>query len=216
LRSNDLIDGLVRLDPGSWGTFLSEHRQVVIRIVSRLVGSTDPASVADLEQEVYVRLLANDRESLRRLRDASAASLRAFVCTLAANVGRDHLRRRQVRAVVRSVSEGDPEEASIDLSGGEEPALSRMRAAEVLDALERVVKGPNAARDCLIFKAHYVDGMTAAEIGRMGLGIAPKGVEAVLFRLTAKLREDLRSRDEGLLKEFSRLARPQGRKGGDP
>lgn len=197
MRSNDLIDGLVRLDPASWKTFVIEHRQVVIRIVSRLVGSTDPASIGDLEQEVYTRLLANDREALRRLQGASDGSLRAFVCTTAANVGRDHLRRLQVRSVVRAVPDGDGDELFFASAGsGGESLFARMRAAEVLESLERVVKGPNAARDSLIFKAHYVDGLTAAEIGAMGLGIAPKGVEAVLFRLTVKVREDLRAGEE--------------------
>lgn len=197
LRSNDLIDGLVRLDSASWETFVFEHRQVVIRIVSRLVGTSDPASIADLEQEVYARLLANDREALRGLRDASDGSLRAFLCTTAANVGRDHLRRLQVRAVVRALPEGEEDELFFTAAdNGGESLFARMRAAEVLEALERVVKGPNAARDALIFKAHYVDGLTAAEIAEMGLGIAPKGVEAVLFRLTAKVREDLRAGEE--------------------
>lgn len=197
MRSNDLIDGLLRLDSASWETFVIEHRQTVIRIVSRVVGSKDPASIADLEQEVYARLLANDREALRRLRDASDGSLRSFLCTTAANVGRDHLRRLQVRGVVRALPEGDEDELFFNTAGsGAEPLFARMRAVEVVEALGRVVKGPNAARDSLIFKAHFLDGLTAAEIGAMGLGIAPKGVEAVLFRLTAKVREELRAGEE--------------------
>jgi len=194
LGSNDLIDGLVRLDRSSWRTFIDEHRQLVVRIVSRLVGTSDPASVADLEQEVYTRLLANGREALRKLQGASEGSLRAFVGTAAANVARDHLRRLQVRNVVRSVDDAD--ELFFVRVEGEAPIFAKVRAAEVLDALARVGTGPHASRDALIFKAHYVDGLTAAEIVSMGLGIGQKGVEAVLFRLTAKVREALRGGEE--------------------
>lgn len=194
---NDLIEGLVRLDSASWSSFVAEHRPVVVRILSRLVGATDPASVADLEQEVYVRLLANDRGPLRRLRSASDGSLRAFVCTTAANVARDHRRRLQVRGHMRAVDEEGSEDGLFVAEGnGEAAAFARLRTSEVLDVLVRVVKEPNASRDCLIFKAHYVDGLTAAEIGALGLGIAPKGVEAVLYRLTSKVREALGSGEE--------------------
>ena len=174
--------------------FIDEHRHLVVRIVSRLTGTSDPASVADLEQEVYIRLLANGREALRKLQGASDGSLRAFVCTTAANVARDHLRRLQVRGVVRPVDDGD--ELFFVHADGEAPVFAKVRAAEVLAALERVGAGPNASRDVLIFKAHYVDGLTAAEIVAMGLGIGQKGVEAVLFRLTAKVREALRGGEE--------------------
>lgn len=192
----DLIDGLVRLEPASWSSFVAEHRPVVIRILSRMVGASDPASVADLEQEVYSRLLANDRGALRGLRGASDGGLRAFVCTMAANVARDHRRRLQVRGRLRAVDDEDPEPALPAGGGGEDTVLSRLRASEVFDALARVVKEPNAARDTLIFKAYYVDGLTAAEIGALGLGIAPKGVEAVLYRLTARVKEALATAEE--------------------
>ncbi|AKU92269.1 RNA polymerase sigma factor [Vulgatibacter incomptus] len=196
MSTDDLIERCARRDEAAWSTLLADHRSVVVRIIGRIVGDSDPSSVADLEQEVYVRLLANDCDALRRLRDPGALSLRAFVCTTAANVARDHLRRKRVRKVVSHVDWGDLEDEPVDPGLGADERVGLWQgAARVSEALRRAVREPNAARDSLIFKAHYVEGLTAPEIEAMGVGLSTKGVETVLFRLTAKVRNLLRGDD---------------------
>lgn len=189
MGSNDLLERLVRLDPASWEALLAEFRPTVIRILARLVGSSDPDGIVDLEQEVYLRLLAGGCEPLRRLRETNSVSLRSFVNTTAANVARDHRRRLKVRRLVQPVDLDSLEQELWDpASGPDERALARLGSEEALAALRQAVTEPNAARDSLIFKAYYVDGLTASEIGSLGLGLKVKGVEAVLYRLTAKVR----------------------------
>jgi DNA-directed RNA polymerase specialized sigma24 family protein len=60
--------------------------------------------------------------------------------------------------------------------------------------IERVIDGDpdrkNAQRNALIFKLHYVDGFSSAEIARFpGFDLTPAGVETVLGRLRKRIQE---------------------------
>lgn len=192
-----LITRCIDRDPTAWGELLELHRPMILRVLVRAVGSLDPAVVTDLEQELYLRLLAHDCEALRGLRGAGAAALRGFLCTTALNLARDQRRRLGVRRVMVA---GDLEALVGDLA---DPGETQDRTVErrertrlVLEAVERVIKGPQAERDRLIFKAHFVDGLSASEVASMGVGLTQKGVETVIFRLVARVRDALRARTE--------------------
>jgi DNA-directed RNA polymerase specialized sigma24 family protein len=60
--------------------------------------------------------------------------------------------------------------------------------------VERIVEGDpdkkNARRNAIIFKLHYVDGFSSAEIARFpGFDLTQAGVETVLGRLRKRIQE---------------------------
>jgi DNA-directed RNA polymerase specialized sigma24 family protein len=169
----------------------------VLRIMSRALGSVDPAVIHDLEQELYVRLLANDCEALRGLREQDASSIRAFLCVTALNLARDQRRRQGVRRIIVS---GDLTDMVGEHPSHDEPLDQTYERTErlqmVLDEVAKQLKGSKADRDLLIFRAHFSDGLSASEIAGMGVELTPKGVETVLFRLIGRVREALRARGE--------------------
>jgi DNA-directed RNA polymerase specialized sigma24 family protein len=66
--------------------------------------------------------------------------------------------------------------------------------------VERLVEAEsdrkNAARNVLIFKLHYIDGLSQAEIAQYpGFNLVEAGVEAVLGRLRARLRKGIQTND---------------------
>ena len=60
--------------------------------------------------------------------------------------------------------------------------------------IERVIDGDpdrkNSGRNALIFKLHYVDGFSSAEIANFpGFGLSKSGVETILARLRKRIQE---------------------------
>jgi DNA-directed RNA polymerase specialized sigma24 family protein len=60
--------------------------------------------------------------------------------------------------------------------------------------IERVIEGDpdqkNAGRNALIFKLHYVDGFSSAEIANFpGFGLSKSGVETILGRLRKRIQQ---------------------------
>lgn len=192
-----LITRCIGRDPAAWEELIELYRPGILRVLIRVVGTIDPAVVHDLEQDLYARLLANDCEVLRGLKDPNDQGLRPFLHTTAMNLARDQRRRLGVRRVVQS---GELEELAsgvADFSEGQDVAYEK---AERLQAVWKIVeeesKGAQADRDRMIFKAHFVDGLSASEVASMGVGLSPKGVETVLYRLIKRVRQAVRDRSE--------------------
>ncbi|WP_373047306.1 RNA polymerase sigma factor [Vulgatibacter sp.] len=192
-----LIARCLANDSAAWAELVGLHRALVLRVLVRTVGVDGCVGLEDLEQEVWSKLLANRGEALRGLVEAEPPAIRAFLYRTALNVGRDHGRRLSVRKVVHP---GPLEEIAGNVPDPAEPlegAYERLeRRQSIFDALEEVLTPPHIERDRLVFRAHYVDGLTAGEISAMGVGLAPKGVETLLLRMVQKVRTLLHSRKE--------------------
>jgi len=194
---SDLIRRCIERDATAWAELVSTHREMIVRVLVRTVGTEGAAAVEDLEQDLWGRLLANECEVLRGLTGAEEGQLRAFLYRTALNLGRDHRRRVAVRRVIQpepveEVAGGIPDDAE----GVEERYQRLERQQSILDALEEVLTPPNQDRDRMIFRAHFVDGLTASEISTMGVGLGTKGVESTLHRLVNRVRALLRSRED--------------------
>ncbi len=190
--AHDLAERCLRLDPKAWEELVASHRRVVLRVLTRILGTGDPAIIQDLEQETYERLLQRDCEALRAVE--GPRHLRALLCTIAANLARDHLRRSAVREAHLQAESLQAGEALFESPPLPAELFARKEDLErISKALEKVLKGPNARRDAQIFRAYFFEGETASEIAAMGLGLSTKGVETVLLRLVRKLRESMRT-----------------------
>lgn len=195
--SDSLISRCIRYDGAAWAELIETHRPYVLRVLVRTVGVEAASAAEDLEQELWGRLLANRCEALRPLVDADPSGVRAFLCRAALNLGRDHRRRLKVRQVVQSGPLEELVPNARDESDGIDLLYERHeRRQQILEALEQVLAPPNAERDRLIFLAHYQDGLSASEISRMGVGLAPKGVESLLLRLVQRVRQLLQEKED--------------------
>jgi RNA polymerase sigma factor (sigma-70 family) len=144
--------------------------------------------IDDLEQEVWARLLAHDRAALRGFR---GGSLRAFLTQVARSVAIDHGRARRVRPAeeeLRGLASSGPD-AEHRLAESQE----RGRVSAALD--EVALASDNPARDRDLLRLHFEEELSASEIAELGLGLSARGVEAVLRRTAARLRELLRDEE---------------------
>lgn len=197
-------------DPAAWTEFVDAfNRRIVAAVIRerRQRGlSSEPTAadaVSDLVQDVYLRLLANDRRALRDFRGETELSVYAYLARIVrAAVGdrtrRDSSRKRHAQTV--------PLDAGVD-GEGSTPLSELLAASEVsspeLQMRERAVPGrlrallagggvPNPERDALVFELHVLEGLSAREIaGIPALDLSLSAVEGVLRRTRERLRERL-------------------------
>ncbi|HYM01138.1 MAG TPA: sigma-70 family RNA polymerase sigma factor [Blastocatellia bacterium] len=158
--------------------------------------------IDDLVQMVYCRLVENSSLALERFENAHLNSIYRYLMMIAVNVVRDYF--REAKALKRprlSISLDDM--VSIDApafgisacSGlTTTPSIARPHATATMEdvnsALSRAVSRRNRERDILIFKLHYVEGMTLDEIASvLGKDISKVGINSILTRVTKRVRE---------------------------
>ncbi len=152
--------------------------------------------VLDLAQEVYVRLVQNDGRILRSFRGQTEFSVKAFLARIATSVVADHFRYQMAQKRQAHVISIDDAREMVEKSRvtGENPDEETIGAVLSWIDIDRVLSSDgdrrNAARNFLIFKLHYLDGFTAAELSEFpGFTLSVSGVEAVLSRVRKRLRK---------------------------
>ena len=150
--------------------------------------------VADLAQEVYVKLVQNEGGLLRNFRGDSDISVMGFFARVCAGVVTDYLRRElgKQRSRDNVVSIEEVREMVEGRKTHDRDELDFESVISVID-IERVIARDsdvkNAQRNALIFQLHYKDGLTAKEIaGFPVFDLNTSGVEAVLVRLRKRIR----------------------------
>lgn len=150
--------------------------------------------IADLAQEVYMRLVQNDGIALRSFRGESDFSVFTFLARVARNVVRDQFRyddavKRKATVIPIEEARRRAERSESDrLLAGGESGEDVLRLVDVERSLERAASGRKPARDVLIFKLYYLEGFTADEIAAFpGFRLSANGVETVLTRMREKL-----------------------------
>jgi RNA polymerase sigma factor (sigma-70 family) len=177
----DLIARCARHDERAWAALVREYEPRV-----------EPADDADdVRQEVWARLLAGDAAALRRMRGAAPRTLRAFLARVARSVTVDQLRSRGARP---PGSGGEKPESLADQAPTPERAFDveeqHRRFGAALE--EAVRRAERPGRDGDILRLHFEDGLSAAEISALGVGLEPRGVEAVLRRAKSRIEALLR------------------------
>lgn len=183
-------------DAAAWRALLLAHDRRVLTILLRALGSGHAADLPDLRQEVWARLLADGGAALRGVRAERPGALAAFIGQVALRVALDFGRSRGQRA--RSEA---PEEEAWKVAEARpspaETAWAGQRRALFEAALREAAQGPREARDLLVLRAYYFDGLTPAEIAALGIGLSPKGVETVLQRARGKVEQALAVHAQG-------------------
>ena len=151
--------------------------------------------VLDLAQEVYVRLVQNDGRILRSFRGQTEFAVKAFLARVATSVVADHFRYQMAEKRQAQVISIDHAREVVENSRIAGADLDEKTIGAVLSWIDvdRVLKNDedrrHAARNLLIFKLHYIDGFTAAELAEFpGFSLSVSGIEAVLNRIRKRLR----------------------------
>lgn len=197
-------------DPATWNEFVASfNRRIVAAVIRerRLRGfGTDPSAaeaVADLVQDVYLRLLANDRRALREFRGESELAVFAYLARVVRAAVSDRTRRdssRKRAAYLVPLDAGVTGVESLPLSdtiaAGEESSPERQRSERAVPVRLRALLASggvsNPERDALLFELHVLEGLSAREIaGIAAFHLSLSAVEGVLRRTRERLREQL-------------------------
>ena len=156
--------------------------------VSRHWGSGSPDEVDDVVQEIYLKMCANGGRVLSGFRSTNTDAIYGFIKVVATNAAQDFF--RQKAADKRGAANTDSIPDLSDHAGIFHDLDRKVTLSELHRILIARTQNENGPRDRTIFQLYYRDGMTAAAIAELpGMGLNPKGVEGVLYRLTQSIRE---------------------------
>ena len=151
--------------------------------------------VPELAQEVYIRLCHDQGIMMQEFRGENDFSVAAFFARVCSSVAIDYLRRKESQkrsgGNVVSIEEAREREAlhfaTRDYSEMNEDAILKWIDVGRLAADDPDPK--NAKRNAIIFKLHFIDGLTTQEISAYpGFELTEKGVGSVISRLRKRIR----------------------------
>jgi len=239
LGNRELLDRLHGAGPDDplWEEFVSRFQGRIRLVVLRSfrtevernpgldVGSV-PDAVLDLSQDVFVKLLEGGRRALTRFRGRSEHSIHTYLHAIAVNVVRDHFKKLRAQKTPRASasisnlvqqeleSEGPSYDQALvsDGPGPERYVASR----ELRDRMGKVIdqsspQGATGARDRLIFRLYFVEGLSVGEIAAArAIELSESGIEKRVRRLRAALLEEFHQDREEIPDRF-RLGISEGK-----
>lgn len=162
------------MDEAAWIALLHRSMPPLHRFVSRRVGG-ERGLAEDIAQETWLRAL--DAWS----RGGVPADPGAWLATVAANLIRNHFRRRAPRTGVELDGWASPDGSLEDVDGAERREQSALRVQALQSALARLPPG-----QAELLTERYLDDLPTAEIAaRRGLG--ERALEGRLRRARAAL-----------------------------
>lgn len=190
-------------DPLAWKEFTKRFQKHIFcgslrEWKSHKLEGNEKEVVSDLVQEVYVKLLGNDKRALRDFNAKDDTSVYAFLSFVVRSVVLDFVRHQgRKKRAVNTISL----EETVDLAG-ENATLGETLIADDIQSpenimvkrdldlmLKKVMTGSNATRDIIIFKLHAIDGLSASEIASIPkFQMTPANVDVVIRRTREKLR----------------------------
>jgi len=181
-----------RAEGAAWHEFIRRFHPVIAGTVtktSRNWGQPAGSTMEELTQDVYLRLCANDYRILRGFVPEHEDSIYGFLKAVAFSVTHDHYRS----AFAEKRGSGKAEVELTERIAGGNPLNDverRILLDEIETALADLANPEHRDRDRLIFLLHYRDGLTSKAIAALpSIGLAQKGVEAILQRLVTRIRK---------------------------
>ncbi|MBL8231121.1 MAG: sigma-70 family RNA polymerase sigma factor [Bryobacterales bacterium] len=160
------------------------------RVAGQFGGCTHD-EIEDQVQDIYLKLFAHGPSILERM-PSNAESAQSYLRIAAANVCRDAWKAKNAgrRAHERTVPFSSVESQMTQLG---------MPDVERQLLLQRANKLITNRREKIVFHLYYEQGYSALEISQIpAVKLSVKGVESLIFRITAKLRTELaRQKKEG-------------------
>jgi len=186
-------------DAKLWEKFQQRWRRVIFGFLLRALHfrgiNEDQVTLADdLAQDVYVRLVQNDGRMMRTFKGETEFEAAAFLARVCASAVEDYWRKnttiRRGAGEVVSINNALGMEDSAGIADVDRDAL--LSWIDVQRLVEADSDRRNAARNVLIFKLHFIDGLTVPEIAQYpGFNLTEEGVESVVHRLKTKLKKKI-------------------------
>jgi RNA polymerase sigma factor (sigma-70 family) len=160
--------------------------------------------VDDLVQGVYVRLIQDNRQAIKKFKGEYHTSIYSYLTAIAVNVVRDYCReihaikRPQIAVSLDSLlSESGDMVWAKENSSPEENQLAEVMNEEeqeivfklIDEAFRRIPKWKNRDRDVLMFKLRIIHGLKLKEIDTiMGLGLSTVTISSIVNRTLKKIK----------------------------
>lgn len=207
----DLFRRLVRArdDDPAWADLLELCRSQVRRTLwfrNWMPRENSRAFVADLAQEVLIRLVAVNRRRMDRLVALGSIALQMYLRRMVENAVCDQLRADMVRIKLEDALAFDDLSPHLDeplhqalATNTEENPDSDLSAREIREVVERALRavappGPERSFYRQLFQLYFVEGRSTPQIARMPtVPLSPSGVR----RRIAHLREILQAAFDG-------------------
>lgn len=203
-------------DSDDWRDFVRRFHKLIAIVILRIsdqYGSGNKDVADELVQETFLKLCANKCAVLKAFDPRHPNAIYGFLRVVAANVAHDHFRALMAsKRGGRVMSDADLEESGIleTVPGDGAQSVERtVLVREVHASLGDVLPGDEHARERLIFRLYFQQGLTAAAIAALPqIGLSVKGVESVLLRAVKLVREHLQRRESTPSRESSLRANP--------
>ena len=178
-----------------WEEFYSRYRRKIILYLLRafrMLGGNSEEFVRyadDWVQEVFTKLVQNEGRIISSFRGSTELSVYAFLGSIALSVVADQLRsQRALRRRAQTVPLDQLQEFRAPHVNSDNKFSALLELIDIEKALRADEESKNPERDLLIFKLHFVEGLSAREIASMpGLKLTTSGLEKVLNRIRNRL-----------------------------
>jgi RNA polymerase sigma factor (sigma-70 family) len=143
----------------------------------------------DWVQEVFAKLVNNNGRAIRSFRGLTEVSVNAFLASIAVSTVADQRRsQRAGRRRTQLVAFEDVQEADIPCGRTDSTVSALLNLIDIEKALKEDEESKNPERDFLIFRLHFVEGLTAREISSIpSFKLTTSGLEKVLNRMKNRL-----------------------------
>jgi len=202
LPLNELLELCLQSEQEAlWTEFVSRSHPVIARVIIKTIRrwvTPEPSLVDDMVQETYLRLCLNDFRALRHSVFLHEISVLGFLKVEASNAVQDHFRAVYSQKHGSGIT-GIPLDCAplAKLSDPFPVAERRILLQTVENCLETYAAGSNSARDRMIFRLYYREGLTARAIsGLPSISLSVKGVESTIWRLVHLCKVKLNSQAE--------------------
>jgi RNA polymerase sigma-70 factor (ECF subfamily) len=187
-------------DELAWQEFIRRFHRLIAAVVLRTAhrwGEMSPQIVDELIQETYLKFCADKCRLLRSFHSTQDDAIYGYVKVVTANLVHDHFKASRAEkrggSVVTAPIDVDPQARCV---WNPEPSTAdverKVLIQQVAACLDKVTSGPNAERDRRVFWLYYRTGLSASAIAALpATGLATKGVESTLLRLTRLVRQRL-------------------------
>jgi RNA polymerase sigma-70 factor, ECF subfamily len=194
--SEELIAACVEaVAPAAWEEFVRRFQPVIAGTVWRIArrfGRNAPETVDDLVQETFLKICANRCRILREFQPQTPDAIFGLLKTVAFSTAQDHFRISLAAKRGAGKSESALELYAASAVAGRDglPEAEReLILREIDEQLTAASEPETRERDRRIFWLYYRHGMTARAIAAIpGIGLAQKGVESAIQRLTKYVR----------------------------
>jgi RNA polymerase sigma-70 factor (ECF subfamily) len=167
-------------------------------------GFANLSETDDILQEFFLKIGAGGGEFLRRLPLEDEATALAYLKVSTANCARDYLRAKYADKRGMDIT------TSVDAKIEQLAPGAGANAVELTILLQQIDLALDATpHDRCIFWLYYRQGLTANEIASIPeFGLSQKGVESLLYRLSAMVRKALLASDARSMKKGKAAREP--------